>query len=113
MGEKIPADGARLDQQASFARVEPAGVVLSSLRLVDPPAGGEKPQWELRLYETLGRQTDVVVRLGCPIQGVRRTNLLGEPVGELEKIDVEGREIHFRIQPWKIVTLRVTPLLDG
>jgi len=104
---------ARLNEQASFAEVSPAGVVLSSMRLLDPPLGmvppDSKRHWELRLYETLGRRTDVTVRLGCPIQSVRPTNLLDEPVAEPAKIDIDGREIRFRIQPWKIVTLRVTP----
>ncbi len=110
---KQPTAKSALDEQASFAQVEPAGVVLSALRLVDPSGDGKKLSWELRLYETLGRQTDVVARLGCPIQSVQRTNLLGEPVTEPGKIDVDGQELRFRIGPWKIVTLRVTPRGDA
>ncbi|MFV2065923.1 MAG: glycosyl hydrolase-related protein [Pirellulales bacterium] len=112
IGTKKPAAGSRLDEQASFARIEPAGVVLSALRLVDPPGDGKKAPWELRLYETLGRQADVVVRLGAPIQSAHRTNLLGEPATEPGKIDVDGQELRFHIRPWKIVTLRVTPRCD-
>jgi len=112
IGTEQPTAGSRLDEQASFARIEPAGVVLSALRVVDPPGDGKEPSWELRLYETLGRQADVVVRLGCPIQNAHRTNLLGEPATEPGKIDVDGQELRFRIRPWKIVTLRVTPRCD-
>lgn len=109
IGTKQSTAGSQLDEQASFVRIEPAGVVLSALRLVDPPSGGKNPQWELRLYETWGRQADVIVRLGCPIQNARRTNLLGEPAPESQPIDIDGHELRFRIRPRKIVTLRVTP----
>jgi len=107
-GSASAAKGGQLDDTSSFAEVTPAGVVLSSLRRVDPAGPNEQLQWEVRVYETLGRETDVVIRLGSPIRRVQETNLLGEPAGGIRPIDVTGNEIRFRISPWKIVTLRVT-----
>jgi len=50
----------------------------------------------------------VIVRLGIPVARAQQNNLLGEPLDETGPIDVSGSEIRCRIQPWKIVTLRVT-----
>lgn len=71
---------------------------------------GRKPEWEIRLYETTGTAANVVLRLGSPAGRVRQTNFLGEPAHELTKIEVAGREIRFTLRPWKIVTLRVSPV---
>jgi alpha-mannosidase len=65
------------------------------------------PEWELRLYETTGQAADVLLRLARPVGSVRETNLLGEPSDEIGPIAVAGREIRFRLKPWKIVTLRL------
>jgi hypothetical protein len=89
----------------SLIQVSPANVVLSAMRLVDP-SDGKTPQWELRVYETVGRAANVTLRLARPAAHVRETNLLGEPTAEIGKIDVRGREVGFRLKPWKIATLR-------
>ena len=94
-----------LPDAGSLIEVTPANVVLSAMRPVDP-ADGKTPQWELRVYETTGRAADVVLRLARPVASVRETNLLGEPTAELGKIDVHGRDVAFRLKPWKIATLR-------
>jgi alpha-mannosidase len=85
--------------------VRPANVVLSAMRLVEP-ADGKTSQWELRVYETTGQATDVIVRLARPVCGIQQTNLLGEPTTEVGTIDVRGREIRLHMEPWKIVTAR-------
>jgi hypothetical protein len=43
---------------------------------------------------------------------VRQTNFLGEAAEGVGKIDVAGGTIRFRILPWKIVTLRLTPAIE-
>ena len=97
---------ATLADQASFAEVEPASVVLSALRLVQ--SEGEKtPVEELRLYETTGRQANAVIRLGQPVESICETDFLGKPAHELGKIEVRDDGIHLQIPPWKIVNLRV------
>jgi alpha-mannosidase len=99
--------------EASLAEVQPASVVLSSMRLVRPEQGRQAAEIELRLYETTGSPADVAIRLACPVSRVRQTNFLGEPAEGAGKIDVAGREIRFRILPWKIVNLRVTPAIES
>lgn len=104
-----------LNDSHSFLEVTPANVMLSSLRLVEPTAadqkraGSQKPEWEIRLYETTGTAGQVVLRLDRPVARVRETNFLGEPAHELGKIETAGKEIRFAIRPWKIATLRVSP----
>ncbi len=105
--DAVPAGAIRLGTSFSSAEVRPAGVVLSSMRLVRPKQAGKPAEYELRLYETIGRSADVVVRLARPAAKAVQTNFLGEPVTEAAKVSIAGREIRFPIQPWKIVTLRV------
>jgi alpha-mannosidase len=95
-----------LEDAASLIDVAPANVVLSAIRLVDS-SQGQTPEWELRLYETTGQAADVTMRLARTVERVRETNLLGEPSSEIGSINAIGREIRFRLKPWKIVTLRV------
>ncbi|MGW8257180.1 MAG: glycoside hydrolase family 38 C-terminal domain-containing protein, partial [Thermoguttaceae bacterium] len=92
---------------ASLVEVRPAGVILSSMRLIQPEKPGEATQYELRLYETLGKETDVVVRLARPAIGAQMTNFLGEPMPDENEVQLVANELHFHIKPWKIVTLRV------
>jgi alpha-mannosidase len=99
--------------EASLAEVTPASVVLSSMRLVRAQEGRQPAEIELRLYETTGSPADVTIRLGCPVARVRQTNFLGEPCEGEGKVDFAGGEIRFRIRPWKIVTLRLAPAIEG
>ena len=95
-----------LPAQASVVEVTPANVLLSSMRLIKFGTDKEKPEYELRLYETAGQATDAMVKLGCAVDSVRQTNLLGEPLGSVGRIKTNGREIALHLEPWKIVTLR-------
>ena len=96
-----------LPAQASVVEVAPANVLLSSIRLIKSGSEKEKPEYELRLYETAGQATDAIVKLGCVVDNVRQTNLVGEQMDSVGRIKTNGREIAFHIQPWKIVTLRI------
>lgn len=108
-----PRSGAfRPGGEASLAEVTPASVVLSSMRLVPAGRHGRGPEIELRLYETTGNPADATIRLACPITDVRQTNFLGEPVRDAGKVDVSAGTIRFRILPWKIVTLRMSPAIE-
>jgi len=95
----VTSTGTRADH-ASFLAVLPAGVVLSSARLL----GNEL---ELRLYETLGRRTEAVVHLPAEVAEARATNFLGESLAQPDQIKIDGRQLRTAIQPWKILTLRV------
>jgi alpha-mannosidase len=104
-----PSSAGQRDDVAALVEVQPANVVLSSWRCPEPAVGERAPPWELRLYETTGQTTDVAVRLAVPIARVEATNLLGEPVPAPEQLAVAGPHLGFRLPPWKIITLRVTP----
>jgi alpha-mannosidase len=93
--------------QASFVELSPANVVLSALRLAAASPLKGPPEVELRLYETIGRPADVVIRLARPVRGVQETNFLGRPVSELGRIEVRSDGIHLRLPPWKIANLRL------
>jgi alpha-mannosidase len=101
--QKQNASQASLADRTSWAEVTPPGVMLSSLR---PLAGTGRPV-ELRLYESQGRPTDAVVRLGQPLHKVTETDLLGRPTHTLEPLELRAGAIHLRLKPWRIVTLRV------
>lgn len=104
-----PVSGQSFDDAASAAEVSPTSVVLSTLRRLESAGAGQPTSWELRVYETLGRATDAVIRLGTPVASAEPTNLLGERLVQPGEIRVAGNEIRLRIPPWKIVTLRVRP----
>jgi alpha-mannosidase len=102
----LPAD-LRPQPAASLVEVSPANVVLSTMRLARPAKPGDRPPLELRLYESAGKPADVVIRFHRPPVSAAETNLLGEAILNAGKIEVSGHEVHFRIEPWKIVTLRI------
>lgn len=87
--------------------MSPEHVVLSSLRCLTAAGESPTPAWELRVYETVGRAAEVVIRLGRPVRSVHETNLLGEPTQQLGQLVAAGREIRFHLPPWKIATLRI------
>ncbi len=93
----------------SFVSVSPANVVLSSMRLIPSHDEARKPQYELRLYETTGQPADVTIQFAGEMNQVQQVNLLGEAMDSTGNIEIAGKEIRFAIQPWKIVTLRVSP----
>ncbi len=92
---------------ASLVEVTPGNVVLSAMRLVRSAKPGERPLIEMRLYESTGQAADVAIRLARPAVSAEQTNFLGEAMPHGSKLQIVGNEIRFRIEPWKIVTLRV------
>lgn len=109
----VPATSGRYGDASSFAEIKPFNVVLSSMRLVRSEASDEMTQYELRLYETTGKASDVIIRLANQVKKVESTNFLGEPNDAAGKINYSGNEIRFHILPWKIVTLRIKGLDVG
>lgn len=101
-------EGLRAGPATSLVEVSPGNVVLSAMRLLRPAKASEASPMELRLYETTGKPADVVVRLHRPAVSVVETNFLGETIPKARKIEIAGNELRFHIEPWKIVTLRVT-----
>ncbi len=101
-------EGLRPHAAESLVEVSPANVVLSAMRLAQPAKPGDAPPLELRLYESAGKAADVVVRLYRPAASAVETNLLGEPIADAKRPQVVGHEVRFHLEPWKIVTLRLS-----
>jgi hypothetical protein len=91
----------------SLVELTPANVVLSSMRLLPTAMPGRQPPIELRLYESTGQASDVTIRLARPATSAELTNFLGKPLPQAAQVQLAGNEIRFRIEPWKIVTLRI------
>lgn len=92
---------------ASLVEVTPANVVLSAMRLVHPSKPGERPQIELRLYESTGHAAEVAIRLARSAVSAEQTNFLGEAMPHGSKVQIVGNEIRFHVEPWKIVNVRL------
>jgi alpha-mannosidase len=98
---------APLKPSESMVEITPDNVVLSAMRVIEPERPGKPPVIEVRVYETAGKATDVAIRLHRPPASAERTNLLGEPLPQAGAVQIAGSDIRFRIEPWKIVTLRI------
>jgi alpha-mannosidase len=103
----LPPDAVHPQPSMSLVEVTPDNVALSAMRLVPPAKPGDRPTLELRLYETAGRPADVVIRLARPAVSAELTNLLGEPMPQAGKVQIDGNEVRFHIEPWKIANLRI------
>lgn len=68
-----------------------------SIRMVD----GER---EVRLHESSGAGSDVVLRSNRPLQGARRVTPFGE---DLEPLEVQGESLRLQLRPFEILTLRL------
>jgi alpha-mannosidase len=87
----------------SFLRVEPANVIISSLK---KESGYFNRATILRLYEVSGKETEVSIELPGPAEA-RETDFIERP---LAKIDSDGKMLRFMIKPFEIKTIRVIPI---
>jgi alpha-mannosidase len=88
--------------EQSFLRVNPGNIILSSLK---KESGYFSRASILRFYEISGKETEVSVELPGPGDAVE-TDLIERP---LEKMDTNVRMLKFKIKPFEIKTLRLTP----
>jgi alpha-mannosidase len=88
--------------ERSFLSVKPANVILSSLK---KEAGYFNRAVILRLYEVLGKETEVSLEFPGPVTAVE-TDLIERP---LDKIETDGKMLRLKVKPFEIKTIRVTP----
>jgi alpha-mannosidase len=100
-------EGIRPQADFSLVGVTPANVVLSSMRLVPSAKRGERAEVEMRLYVTAGQAADASIRLPRPAISAAQTNFLGEAMPLESGVQIEGNDIRFHLEPWKIITLRI------
>jgi alpha-mannosidase len=105
----LQLEAAKAKTRHSFVSLSPSNVILSSMRLIPLEDGKEHFLYELRLYETTGEPANVTIQFAGEVSQVQQINLLGKPINSTGQIRITGNEIHFAMQPWKIVTLQVQP----
>ena len=86
----------------SFLRVEPANVVLSTVK---KEYGYFSRATILRVYEIFGQEAEVIIDFPGPVE-VTETDLIERP---LARIDADGKILRFKIKPFEIRTFRVMP----
>jgi alpha-mannosidase len=84
--------------ERSFLTVLPETVAISAW--LQKPDGHH-----LRLYESVGQEGDVEVKLPFAAHGCQSVDLNGR-AWESPRIDLAHDTVRFRIRPWEIVTLR-------
>ena len=90
--------GADLPPEKSFVTVNPETVAMSSCQF-------QKGGYELRLYDTTGKGSDVDVKLPFAAGSCRAIDFNGKPL-EAPEIALRGDRARLKIKPWEIVTLR-------
>ena len=93
-----PRANADLPLERSFLTVLPETVAISAW--LQKPDGHH-----LRLYESVGQESDVEIRLPFTPRACEPVDLNGRP-WERPRIDLAHDTARFRIRPWEIVTLR-------
>jgi alpha-mannosidase len=86
----------------SFFRVEPGNIILSTLK---KESDYFSRALILRLFETLGKETEAVIEFPYPVTA-KEANLIEWP---LAKIDSDGKMLRLKMKPFEIRTIRVIP----
>lgn len=82
----------------SFITLTPGSLMLSAFRRKRSFAS------ELRVIEVQGEEAQATVRLETPFSHVAETDLLGRKLGVVVH---SGKQLGFKIQPWKIKTFEL------
>ena len=96
-----PRQGADLPLEKSFLSVHPETVALSSWLQKDD-------SYDLRLYESAGKETDVTVRLPFRAASCVSVDLNGRHANS-PRLSVQADEVKLHLRPWQLVTLRFRP----
>lgn len=94
---KSPSKGS-LPKQMSLLAVKGDGVVTSLFR-----RKGEKG-FEIRLFETEGKQTNVIVEFAVPIEEGYETDLAGN---RIRQINTRDKTFEVDLKPWQIATFGI------
>jgi len=83
----------------SFIKIEPSGVIMSSLKKAE-----DSDDFILRVYESKGEKVRVNIKLGFPIKEIREVDLLERPIESCLDFD---KGFSFPINPYEIKTFRI------
>jgi alpha-mannosidase len=91
----------RFPSTSSFLSVEPANVVIETIKQAEDGQG-----LIVRLYESQRKRGEFTMTTGFPLAGAWRTNLLEK---NQEQLRTDERGLRHFIKPYQIVTLRLLP----
>ncbi len=87
----------------SFVSIEPDNLIMTALK---PSEDGKGVV--LRFYDASGEYTEGTVSLFTAPKRVTATNLLEEEQEELKAVDPNGNSIQLKMNPFEIITLKIT-----
>ena len=93
-----PRSGANLPSEKSFITVNPETVMMSACY-------GKGGGFEARLYDSIGEEADVEVKLPFAASSCQPVDFNGDPLPGPD-VMLRDHQASFRIKPWEIVTLR-------
>lgn len=93
------------DMPQSLVAVDAPNVIIETVKQAEDSRG-----LIVRLYENERCRGSVTLRVGFPLAGAYRCNLLEEPG---EPLDVTQNAVCFSVKPYQIVTLRLVPALKA
>jgi RimJ/RimL family protein N-acetyltransferase len=91
-----------LPSNFSFLSLEPENLVLTAFYSDDEA-------YYLRFYEIEGKSTEAKIKLPFKIKESIAVDFLGNPLKDI-KIEIKGNELSLKVEPWKIITLRLKPI---
>ena len=83
----------------SFIKIEPAGVIMSSLKKAE-----DSDDFILRVYESKGEKVRVNIKLGFPVKEIKEVDLLERPIKSSLDFD---KGFSFPINAYEIKTFRI------
>jgi GNAT superfamily N-acetyltransferase len=101
-GEKEKSPSPSLPPTFSFLSLEPDNLVLTAFY-------SQKGDYYLRFYEIEGKSTEAKIQLPFRIKEAIAVDFLGNPLNDRE-IEIRGNEVSLKVEPWKIITLRLKPI---
>jgi hypothetical protein len=101
-GEKEKSPSPSLPPTFSFLSLEPDNLVLTAFY-------SQKGDYYLRFYEIEGKSTEAKIKLPFKTKEAIAVDFLGNPLNDRE-IEIRGNEVSLKVEPWKIITLRLKPI---
>jgi alpha-mannosidase len=99
------ADDGPREAMPGFLAIDGLPLALGSLKRAE-----DGDELILRLYEPHGNRGRTALRFSSPLQGIARVNLLEDPVeGRSPALSDEGLSVELEVQPFELVSLRITP----
>jgi len=96
-----PHEGS-LPARHSFISVSPGNVVLTAVKKAE-----DSNALLFRVYESAGKQSEVIIHVPQGGSSATATNLMEHPETD-DKVELKGDQVTFTVHPWEIQTIRVS-----